>query len=165
MIKYRNKLLDSITKLDIIKVESVFEWMKQFESFYIVGNGGSQATAEHFVVDLLKYANKKAYSFSSSLLSMAGNDFGYSHGLYWCLKNYVGKNDLVFAISTSGQSENILRLMNDEFNTFLLTGLNGEDTTESADRSIIIPSDNTQILEDVSLIICHMAAMYLGGKL
>ena len=167
MIKYKNKLLNVIEKIRMDDIEDISNWIKGFERIYVIGNGGSQATAEHFVVDLLKYGNKKAYSIgSSSLITMAGNDFGYNHSFYWILNKYIADSDLVFAISTSGMSENIIRAISNNFKkTFLLTGLKGKSSIDLVDKGYVIQSDNIQIVEDVSLIICHMIALCTGGKI
>lgn len=76
----------------------------------IAGNGGSAAIADHCVVDFTKNAGVRAVSFSGAAwVSCLANDFGYEEWVARSLKMYGESNDLVVLISSSGQSENILR--------------------------------------------------------
>jgi D-sedoheptulose 7-phosphate isomerase len=74
----------------------------------IVGNGGSAAIASHVSIDFTKAAGMRAISFNeSSLLTCLSNDYGYENWVARALEFYADKNDLVFLISSSGQSKNI----------------------------------------------------------
>jgi len=74
----------------------------------IVGNGGSAAIASHVSIDFTKAAGMRAISFNeSSLITCLSNDYGYENWVARALEFYADKNDLVFLISSSGQSKNI----------------------------------------------------------
>jgi len=75
-----------------------------------IGNGGSAAIASHMAIDFWKNGGIKAISFNDgSLLTCVGNDFGYRHIFEKPIEMFAEKGDTLFAISSSGKSENILR--------------------------------------------------------
>ena len=76
---------------------------------YIIGNGGSTGIASHFCTDLLKALYIPAQTlFDSNLLTCIGNDLGYEYVFSKQLSILMKENDLLVAISSSGQSPNIL---------------------------------------------------------
>lgn len=75
-----------------------------------IGNGGSAAIASHQVVDYWKNGGMRAIAFNdSSLLTCIGNDYGYPHVFEKPVEMFADQGDVLIAISSSGQSENILR--------------------------------------------------------
>ncbi len=75
----------------------------------IAGNGGSAAISSHFSVDLTKNAKIKCINFNEAdLITCFSNDFGYDKWLINAIKMYANKNDILFLISVSGESKNIL---------------------------------------------------------
>jgi len=76
----------------------------------VVGNGGSAAIASHLQNDLCKAVKMQALVFTEqSLLTALANDDGYQTAYETLIKLWAEPNDLLIAISSSGQSENILR--------------------------------------------------------
>lgn len=77
---------------------------------YFIGNGGSAAIASHMAIDFWKNGKMQAMAFNDiSLLTCISNDFGYEHVFEKPIEMFANKGDLLFAISSSGRSENILR--------------------------------------------------------
>jgi D-sedoheptulose 7-phosphate isomerase len=75
----------------------------------VVGNGGSAAVANHFVLDLWNAAGIRAVSFAdASLLTCMSNDYGYHNVFRKPVGIFADKEDILLAISSSGKSENIL---------------------------------------------------------
>jgi D-sedoheptulose 7-phosphate isomerase len=75
-----------------------------------IGNGGSAAIASHMATDYTKNIGIRALAFNDpSLLTCLGNDFGYARVFEKAVGYYGETGDLLFAISSSGRSENILR--------------------------------------------------------
>lgn len=75
-----------------------------------IGNGGSAAIASHQAVDYWKNGGMRAISFNdSSLLTCISNDYGYPHVFEKPIEMFADPGDLLIAISSSGQSDNILR--------------------------------------------------------
>lgn len=77
---------------------------------YVIGNGGSAGIASHFMNDLLRTLNLAAATLSdSNLLTCFSNDYGYEKVYELPLRHLMRPKDLLVALSSSGQSENILR--------------------------------------------------------
>ena len=153
--------------LDINQIGKVVTLIQQAKNIYVVGNGGSSAIAEHFVVDLIKYGHKSAYSLSNpSLYSMLVNDYGHEHSYRWILDRISRKGDLVIGLTTSGKSENVLRALMGHIRvkSILITGKNGRRIAEDMDGCIVIDDTHTQTLEDVFSILCHMISIRLGEE-
>lgn len=156
--------LDLILKLlDLKSVAQLVEKIKVSDMVWIIGNGGSCATAEHFAEDLIKIANKPAQAVTnSSLITMSANDEGYENSFLYPICKLVKESDLVVGISMGGRSPNILNVIScDDLicSKFLITGLGGNQI--NCDK-IVIPSHDYQILEDVCLSICHIVCKYYG---
>lgn len=75
-----------------------------------VGNGGSAAIASHMAIDFLRNGGLRAMAFNDgAALTCLGNDFGYEQVFAHQVRVHARQGDLLFAISSSGCSENILR--------------------------------------------------------
>ena len=78
-------------------------------SVYVVGNGGSAGIASHVVNDLVNIGKLKAHSFHDiSLLTCMANDYGYKNVYSEPLRIMIKSDDILIAISSSGESENII---------------------------------------------------------
>ena len=85
--------------------------LKRANFVYIIGNGGSASTANHFANDLVKMCGIKAISLCSNeaVLTAFANDNGYGDVFIEQLKVFLTKVDLLVTISGSGTSENIIK--------------------------------------------------------
>lgn len=163
------KTLDSLDRSKIsILIDELTNANARGGAIYIFGNGGSASTASHFAVDFNKGASEnlsRRFRFVClndnipSVLAIA-NDIGYEEVYRFQLENFLKTDDLVIAISASGNSQNVLRAI--EFanakgvKTFALTGNNGGRLQEMASDSIIVPVDDIQKVEDIHLILNHL---------
>lgn len=85
------------------------EVLKQAKKVFFIGNGGSNAICSHMLEDYAKIGGFKAFSFSDpALITCFANDYGYENAMSEWLKLYFEPGDLLFAISSSGNSKNIL---------------------------------------------------------
>lgn len=79
-------------------------------AIYVIGNGGSAAVATHAVTDFVNACHLRAFTLhESSLITCMANDFGYESSFQLILKSVFRKNDILIAISSSGQSPNMQR--------------------------------------------------------
>ncbi|MFC1644115.1 SIS domain-containing protein [Candidatus Omnitrophota bacterium] len=87
--------------------------LKQVDSggkLLFIGNGASAAISSHMATDFWKNGGVKAVSFNdSSLLTCISNDYGYRHVFEKPIEMFADSGDILFAISSSGMSENIIR--------------------------------------------------------
>lgn len=113
-------LLDGITASDVngpvpfaeaisIAVDLVRNAQDQGRKVMMVGNGGSAGIASHQAVDYWKNGNVRATAFNdASLLTCIGNDVGFAELFSTPIQRFADRGDLLFAISSSGASPNIL---------------------------------------------------------
>lgn len=79
-------------------------------TIYVIGNGGSSGIASHFCIDLLNVIKVGALTlYDSNVMTCISNDYGYDQVFALPLRTLLKKNDLLVAISSSGQSSNILK--------------------------------------------------------
>ena len=85
--------------------------IKQIEKasrIFFVGNGGSNAICSHMAEDFMKIGGKPTFSFSdAALITCFANDYGYENAMKEWIKFHINKDDLLIAISSSGESKNI----------------------------------------------------------
>ena len=162
---YIHHLNQVLNYLNTDQINNVIKLIQQSNNVYVIGNGGSSAIADHFVVDLIKFGHKNAHTLSNpSLYSMLVNDYGHEHSLKWIVDRICKKNDLIIGITTSGKSENILHALigHVDIKSVLITGKNGRRIAEDLDGCIVVDDDHTQTLEDIFSILCHIIAIKLG---
>lgn len=139
---------------------------------FIMGNGGSAATAAHWSCDLAKgtvkdlkdYNEKrmKVIALTSNVPSMTAisNDIGYEEVFSQQLLNLMSKGDVLIAISASGNSDNIIhaaKLAKQKGLTVVgLIGFDGGKLKEISDHSVIIRSNSYGVVEDLHHIIGHI---------
>jgi len=135
---------------------------------FLCGNGGSAALASHFACDLGKgtaYCNGgrrfRVLALTDNLptLTAWANDSGYENVFSEQLKNFVQPNDVVFAISGSGNSKNILNALQAAREagamTVGLSGFQGGAMKSQCDLCVVVPSNDMQIIEDLHLALAH----------
>jgi D-sedoheptulose 7-phosphate isomerase len=135
---------------------------------YVFGNGGSAASASHMMCDMTKgttgfNAGQRprvmALTDNVSLISAWANDFGYERIFSEQLKTFVRPRDVAFAISTSGDSPNILLALETarEYGamTVGLAGCQGGQMKALCDVCAVVPSENVQVIEDLHHAMMH----------
>ena len=169
---YLNDIANISRELDagaIIKIIGIFkDAHKKRKKIYVIGNGGSAATANHFACDLGKNATRKdndRFAIISlcndiSCITAYGNDEGYETIFEEQLKNFLDKGDILFCISASGNSPNIIRAAeyakNKKRTVVGLTGFKGGKLKDIADQNITVFSDSFEKIEDIHLVITHV---------
>ncbi len=141
-------------------------------SVFVCGNGGSSALALHLVTDLVKVAIDNGKNFptfalgsNSALTTMISNDYGYKEVFTLELKATGKEGDLLIAISSSGNSENILnvvRFANEVgIKTIGLVGFDGGRLAELCSSYVHVrtPLGKYAVVEDVHSTICHDIAL------
>ena len=134
---------------------------------YVIGNGGSLTTAEHFALDLRKYAGiKHAWALgSAAMITAIANDETFAFVFSAQLSGIVSADDLLIAFSFSARSRNIASALavaqRADADRILITGPDGPSRraqVKVATLAIFVPSDNIRIVEDVHLAIAHCIA-------
>jgi len=134
---------------------------------FLMGNGGSAATASHVTNDLVKGCRVgdtpgfRAFCLSDSnaLVTCLANDFSYEEIYTILLRTYAKAGDVVLAFSGSGNSPNILHALKTARELGLTTiGLGGRDGGKMkalCDVILIAPTDSMEMLEDMHLVYFH----------
>lgn len=161
-----------LEKLDVNEIDRALnllvETLNNEGTIYIFGNGGSSSTASHFVNDFNKgvseYLEKK-FNFiclndNVSTLMAIANDIGFEEVFRFQLKNRLKKNDIIIAISGSGNSKNVINAVEyakENGNQIIgLTGYNGGKLKELSDINLHVPVNSMQVTEDIHMIFDHL---------
>lgn len=174
--EYRTQLVETLQLLDLPKVDSAIEWLKDARSkerhIFVCGNGGSASTASHFACDIVKGASYNrqsrfrimALTDSLPTLTAYSNDVGYDCVFVEQLKNFAQAGDVLIAISGSGNSPNVLRAVEyanaNGLKTIALTGRDGGKLGPLAQLNIQAPVPHMGRIEDAHMIVCHMMGYY-----
>ena len=154
-------------------IEILAKARREGRRIFVFGNGGSAATASHFVCDLGKGTVQEgkprfrviALNDNMALFSAYANDFGYETVFAEPLASLAESGDVAIGISTSGNSANVLRAMDVArergLTTIGLTGFQGGKLKDKVDLCIIVPSDSMQRIEDAHLVILHAVFLAL----
>jgi D-sedoheptulose 7-phosphate isomerase len=164
---------DLVGQLPYLTIENVATELlrayKEDRRVFVFGNGGSAALASHFACDLAKgtivngRSQKRfrilALTDNVPLLTAWANDDSYAGVFAEQLLNLLTPGDFLFAISGSGNSENVLRALEVGHSTGTfnigLTGFRGGKMKRFCDLCVVIPSENMQIVEDFHLSVSH----------
>lgn len=169
--------IDKISKSDLSDLMNVLVDAKESgKQIFIMGNGGSFATASHYVCDFNKGISMnqdKKFKFIClndnipSLMAYA-NDLSFEDIFVEQLKNFYQKGDIVIGISGSGNSMNVLKAI-DYANenggvTVGLTGYSGGQLIEMVQHNVHIPIDDMQIAEDLHMVLDHCMMKILSNN-
>lgn len=174
-IKYQ--LIDDI--INVVQVLS--DCYKNGSKLLLCGNGGSAADCQHIATELMIRLNHHiqrpalpaiALTTDSSNLTAGGNDIGFENVFARNVEGLGNKGDLLLAISTSGNSGNVIKAVEmahtKEMKVIGFLGGNGGRMKDIVDFPILIPSSNVQRIQEghitVAHIICELVEDKLYGK-
>lgn len=134
---------------------------------YLLGNGGSAADAQHWAAELVgRYLDEReplnvhALTVNSSTMTALVNDYPAEDLFERIVRGHVGEGDLLIAISTSGNSENILRAVaaarGKGAKVVGVTGKDGGKLAPLCDAVFIAPSNDTPRIQEAHLLFGHM---------
>ena len=169
------RTLDLIDKAALSLLMNLLEQAREEgRSIFIMGNGGSGATASHFCCDFNKgisLSKEKRYRViclndNVPTLMAYANDIGYDEVFVGLLQNYFNPGDIVIGISGSGNSLNVVRAIQwaNEHNgvTVALTGYDGGELRQLAEFGVHVPVNDMQITEDLHMVMNHCMMRILG---
>jgi len=144
---------------------------------FVVGNGGSAATASHFAVDLGKGASMtggrrfRVISLTDNVpwISALANDLSYEDVFVEQLKNFARPGDLLLAFSGSGNSENVLRAVRYAnsigCDTIGLSGYAGGRLRDEARECLVVQADHMGRIEDAHFVVQHLIVYFFMSPL
>ncbi len=141
--------------------------LKDKGKIIFLGNGGSAADAQHIAAELVgrfkrdrKPLSAMALSTNTSIITAIGNDFGFDDIFARQIEGLASRNDIVFGISTSGNSKNVIKAVNKAkslgLKTIGLLGANGGELKDLVDISIIISNADTPHVQEMHILLGHI---------
>ena len=157
-------------------LEMVRETVAARGTLFFCGNGGSAADAQHMATEyVVRYMRERraypavALTTDTSLLTAAGNDFGFDSIFERQVEALARRGDLLIVHSTSGNSPNVLRAAQAArakgVRVLAFTARDGGSLREAADHSVIIPTTRTDRAQEMHLCIEHLICEYVERAL
>jgi D-sedoheptulose 7-phosphate isomerase len=178
---YIARLIAAINELPRDRLEALgeilFRAYRNGKQVFTVGNGGSASTASHMAADLGKNTigpNMRRFRIVSlndnaAIVTALANDLGYEKIFSEQLINLIRSGDILVAVSASGNSPNVLNAMRyarrESAEVVGILGFDGGEAAGLADISIVVPSDDYGVVEDVHLVINHILVDYFKARL
>lgn len=154
---------------DILKaVDVIINAFNNKKKVLLCGNGGSAADAQHIATELVIRMNKAnraalpalALTTDTSMLTAGGNDIGFDNVFARQVEALGTSGDVLIAISTSGKSENVNRAINEAkkkgMTVIGFLGKGGGSSKDIVDVPIIIPSNDTQRIQEGHITVAHI---------
>ena len=161
--------MDALAAPIAAAAERMVQCLRQDGKILACGNGGSAADSQHFAAELLNRFEMErpglaamALTTDTSTLTSIANDYDYDQVFSKQVRALGHKNDLLLAISTSGNSKNVLAAMlaahENGMSVIALTGRNGGKMAEAlkpTDIQICVPAQSTARIQEVHLLTLH----------
>jgi len=181
LTEYTSGLKACIDEVAAQSVEEIVDLLMEARSagkqVFILGNGGSAATASHMACDLAKTASVdgetrlRVISLTDNvpLMTAISNDISYEQIFVEQMRNLLNPGDVVIAITSSGDSPNVieaLKFAKEKKATAVgLLGFGGGKARELVDRQITISSTNYGHIEDVHMMLNHVITAWLKARI
>lgn len=154
---------------DIIEIiHNIEKKLKKGGKILLCGNGGSAADAQHlaaeFIVRLRPHVNRSpipalTLAQDTSTLTACGNDYSFNDIFLRPFKALVNKNDILICISTSGNSENILKVLKEakksKIYSVCFLGKGGGKAKKISKKSLVVASNNTARIQECHIFLGH----------
>lgn len=175
-IETKKRVLErNITLLNEI-VGVMFNALKNGNKILLFGNGGSAADSQHIAAELVSKFNFDraalpaiALTTDTSILTSIGNDYHYDRVFSRQIEALGQKGDIAFAISTSGNSHNVIKgvemARKKEMVSIGFTGQEGGQLKNVADHCFCVPSNSTPRIQEVHITAAHAICNILEQEL
>ena len=164
----------------ILEIETIttkiIKAFKDGNKLLLCGNGGSASDAQHIAAELSgrfikerKPLYAEALHVNSSYMTAVSNDYGFEYTYSRMLEAIGKKGDVLIALSTSGNSENVVNAVKMANSLDMLSvgmsGATGGKIKELCQHNIIIPSSNTARIQEAHIIVGHIFCQIIEEKL
>lgn len=145
----------------------IAEAFNEGRKLILFGNGGSATDASHIAAEFVNRFRRErpglpaiALNTDMAVITSIANDYDYSEVFARQLKSLSDEGDIVLAISTSGNSSNVLKAMDvakkKKLRTIAFTGAKGEKFASKADYAFVVPSENTPRIQETHITLGHV---------
>jgi len=164
--KIKKDLIRQAPLIDKIAKEAI-STLKKGGKIIVFGNGGSASDSQHMAAELVgRFRREKrplpaiSLTTNTSILTAIGNDYGFQYSFSKQIEANACKPDLIFAISTSGNSKNVLEAVlaakKMKLKTVGLSGCGGGQLSKISDLSLVVPSDSTARIQEAHITVIHI---------
>jgi len=167
-IQVKEKFIDEKNIVKILEVSKIIaNAFNDSKKLILFGNGGSSTDASHIAAEFINRFKRErpglpaiALNTDMAVITSIANDYDFSEIFAKQLKAISNEGDIVIALSTSGNSPNILKAMDvarkKRLTTVAFTGSKGEKFASKATYAFIVPSDNTPRIQETHITIGHV---------
>ena len=160
----------------IVFAEIISKCLLSGNTIFWCGNGGSAADSQHMAAEFVVRfkSNRRALKSVSlttdtSIITSIVNDFSSKEIFSRQIEAIANQGDILFSLSTSGMSENIIHAIEkckeNKICTLSLLGNNGGTVGKISDFSIIVPSKSTPRIQEIHIMICHLLCEIIEDQL
>lgn len=177
---YRQREIEQWQALDLDVVSRMAEILetaaRRGKRIFVLGNGGSAATASHIATDWAKTAERsgrplfRCMSLTDNVpfITAIANDLGYDQIFTRQLRNFLERGDVVVLISGSGNSPNVIRAArfarSKGATTIGMTGFRGGRLRKLVDLCLHVESDQYGVIEDLHMGVGSLLAFYFRQR-
>ena len=178
---YCRKMNQAVQQINLEKLcvlsDCLWDALQSKRQVFLCGNGGSAANAIHIANDFIYGIGNRsdaamkvhALTANQSILTCLANDISYADIFSYQIEVLGQRNDILIALSGSGNSPNIIKAIETAKNvgmrTFAVLGYNGGCCLAIAEESIHVPINDMQISEDLQLVVGHMIMQWLRQRM
>jgi len=167
-IQIKEKFIDEKNIDKILEVSKIIaNAFNDSKKLILFGNGGSSTDASHIAAEFINRFKRErpglpaiALNTDMAVITSIANDYDFSEIFAKQLKAISNEGDIVIALSTSGNSPNILKAMDvarkKRLTTVAFTGSKGDKFASKATYAFIVPSDNTPRIQETHITIGHV---------
>lgn len=166
-VRTKQKLSEQSSKSIAAGAKAWADVLGKGNKILFCGNGGSAADSQHIATELVVRLKKNrkalpavALTTDSSILTAAGNDYGFKHIFSRQVEALGNVGDLLVCISTSGKSANVIEAAKvakkQRLKVMSLTGKSVSPLSKLAHMPIMVPSTDTQRIQEAHITILHI---------
>jgi D-sedoheptulose 7-phosphate isomerase len=166
-IEVKKKFVEGNVDTIIEAAKVIADAFNKGKKLILFGNGGSAADASHIAAEFINRFQRERPSLPAlslntdmSVITSIANDYDFSEVFAKQLKSLSDEGDVVIAISTSGNSPNVLKAMDvakkKRLTTIAFTGLKGDKFASKANLAFIVPSDKTPRIQETHITLGHI---------
>ena len=173
----KKKMFEACTGDILNAIDAIMRAFNNKKKVLLCGNGGSAADAQHIATELVIRMTKPnrpalpaiALTTDTSMLTAAGNDIGFENAFARQVEALGANGDVLIAISTSGKSENVNRAITEAkkrgMSVIGFLGKDGGASKDLVDIPIIIPSNDTQRIQEGHITLAHIICGILENEM
>jgi D-sedoheptulose 7-phosphate isomerase len=169
-ISVKEKFLETHIDTIIEVSRAIAHTFSEGNKLLLFGNGGSASDASHIAAEFVNRFKRErpglpaiALNTDMAILTSIANDYDYSEVFSRQLKSLGAEGDMAVAISTSGQSPNVLKALEvarkKKLKSVVFTGAKGEKLATKATYAFVVPSDNTPRIQETHITLAHVLCL------